>query len=507
MARLACVDIPALPLQLLGRRHPEWADIPVAVVAEESPQARLLWVNERARRLRILPGMRYTTALSLSEALRAGAVRPDEIAGAVRQITERLRHFSPHIEPSAEEPGVFWLDGAGLDGVFRSAAGWGRAIRDGLGGIGFAARVVVGFTRYGTYAAARSRTAEDADPLVFESSAEERRAARAASLDRLGLPPEQCDDLAKLGVATLGDFLGLPAGGLRERFGRPAARVHDLASGAAWTPLQPAPPAERLAAQIDLGFADDDLPRLLFALKQLLDPLLTRLAARREGATELSLHLHLDPPGTRHEVIRPAQPARAAQPILELVRLRLESSSPGRVEAMEAELIGAPLDRSQAQLFAHTPRRDLEAANRALARVRAELGTAAVVRARVCEGHLPEAAFLWEPLERLEGSGETEPAAGPARAAGMSPVLVRRIVERPEAPPAGLQIAEGAGQPIRGADHGPAVRRIGPCVISGGWWVRPVHREYYFVEVRRGDVLWVYYDRRRRRWFLQGAVE
>ena len=66
MARLACVDIPALPLQLLGRRHPEWADIPVAVVAEESPQARLLWVNERARRLRILPGMRYTTALSLS---------------------------------------------------------------------------------------------------------------------------------------------------------------------------------------------------------------------------------------------------------------------------------------------------------------------------------------------------------------------------------------------------------------------------------------------------------
>ncbi len=507
MGRLACVDIPALPLQLLGRRHPEWVNSPVAVVAEESPQARLLWVSERARRLRILPGMRYTTALSLSGELRAGTVRPDEIADAVRQITERLRHFSPHIEPSSEEPGVFWLDGAGLDGVFRSAASWGRAIRDGLGGIGFAARVVVGFTRYGTYATARSRTAENADPLVFESSAEERHAARAASLDRLGLPPEQCDDLAKLGVATLGDLLTLPAGGLRERFDGPAAQIHDLASGAAWTPLHPVPPVERLTAQIDLGFADDDLPRLLFVLKQLLDPLLTRLAARREGATELSLHLHLDPPGTRHEVIRPAQPARAAQPLLELVRLRLESSSPGRVEAMEAELTGAPLDRSQTQLFAHTPRRDLEAANRALARVRAELGNAAVVRARVCEGHLPEAAFLWEPLERLEGSGETEPAAGPARAAGMLPVLVRRIVERPETPPAGLQIAEGADQPIRGADHGPVVRRIGPYVISGGWWVRPVHREYYFVEVRRGDVLWVYYDRQRRRWLLQGAVE
>jgi len=165
VARLACVDIPALPLQLLGRRHPEWMNTPAAVVAEESPQARLLWVNERARQLRILPGMRYTTALSLSGELRAGAVRPDEIAGAVRQIAECLRNFSPHIEPSAEEPGVFWLDGAGIDGLFRSAAGWGRAIRDGLDGIGFAARVVVGLTRYGTYAVARSRTAEGAEPL------------------------------------------------------------------------------------------------------------------------------------------------------------------------------------------------------------------------------------------------------------------------------------------------------------------------------------------------------
>ena len=32
-------------------------------------------------------------------------------------------------------------------------------------------------------------------------------------------------------------------------------------------------------------------------------------------------------------------------------------------------------------------------------------------------------------------------------------------------------------------------------------------RDYYFVETRRGEVLWVYYDRRRRGWFLHGRVE
>jgi protein ImuB len=44
--------------------------------------------------------------------------------------------------------------------------------------------------------------------------------------------------------------------------------------------------------------------------------------------------------------------------------------------------------------------------------------------------------------------------------------------------------------------------------VSGGWWNgRGVHREYHFAETGGGDVLWVFYDRPRRRWFLQGRVE
>ena len=50
MARLACVNVPALPLQLLLQRHPEWRGAPVAVVAEDKAQGRILWVNAHARR-------------------------------------------------------------------------------------------------------------------------------------------------------------------------------------------------------------------------------------------------------------------------------------------------------------------------------------------------------------------------------------------------------------------------------------------------------------------------
>ena len=47
--RLGCVDLPAFPLQLLLRRHPEWRAYPAAVVDQDKPQGLLLWVNENAR--------------------------------------------------------------------------------------------------------------------------------------------------------------------------------------------------------------------------------------------------------------------------------------------------------------------------------------------------------------------------------------------------------------------------------------------------------------------------
>ena len=79
MDRLACVDLPAFPLQLLLRRHPEWCELPAVVVAEDKPQAFILWVNERARQSKILPGQRYAHALGLSRDLRAGVVTEREI--------------------------------------------------------------------------------------------------------------------------------------------------------------------------------------------------------------------------------------------------------------------------------------------------------------------------------------------------------------------------------------------------------------------------------------------
>ena len=85
--------------------------------------------------------------------------------------------------------------------------------------------------------------------------------------------------------------------------------------------------------------------------------------------------------------------------------------------------------------------------------------------------------------------------------------LVRRIEAKPRRLAGGPYHSHEDGWLILGPKYGSIDKLTGPYVFSGGWWNREIQREYYYAETRRGDLLWLYYDRLRRRWFLQGAVE
>ena len=496
MGRLACIDLPAFPLQLLLRREPTWADQPVAVVEEDKPQARIEWLNEKARECGILPGMRYATGLALSSRLCAAPVPPAARDKGVAFVTERLRLFSPGVEPSPAEPGVFWTLASGLERLFPSRAAWAEDIRADLSGHGFFCRVVVGQMRFSTYAIARSRRGPRV--IVLKTKAEENRLARRVPLDRLDLDPAVRDALFALGVESVGDLLRLPAAGVRARFGDEVHRLFRWARGETQLPLQPEPEKEPVRQLLYLDDPETNHNRLLFLVKRMLHPLLEKLARKRHALTELVLAMKLDRGGEREERLRPADPTLDAQQLLDLTLLRLEAArlSSGVIElALDAE--SAPATREQLELFADRPRRDPAAARRALARLRAEFGSLAVVRAELRPGHLPEAGFRWTPLRKF-------PAAAPERV--LFRPLVRRIYHRPVPLPHRRRHEEDGWQ-MRG--HGdPAVdAMLGPFVVSGGWWRVEVAREYHFARNRKGDWLWVFRDRNRRRWFLHGRVE
>jgi protein ImuB len=128
--------------------------------------------------------------------------------------------------------------------------------------------------------------------------------------------------------------------------------------------------------------------------------------------------------------------------------------------------------------------------------LRAAFGEGCVVRAQLLSAHLPEAGFCWVPIDAVP---PPQPRPEPP------PVLVRRLLAHPLPLPSRSRHEED-GWLLRGVSHGPVLRLHGPYPLQGGWWRAEVARDYHYAEMHNGALLWIYFDRVRRRWFLQGSV-
>ena len=473
----------------------------------------MLWACERARAVGVLAGQRYAHALGLCIGLRARVVADELIATAIVELRAALHALSPRVEPAVDRPGTFWLDGAGLERMFPEArdtpigTAWAAAIAATVRRLQLDGAIVIGYSRFATYAIAR---ATHLGITVLRSPDDERVAAARVPLARLDLGVKLRDALARLGVTTVGQMVRLPGGGILERFGHDAHRLYQLAAGERWDPVVPLAAPETPDERVILEDEDDDIDRLVFWIKGALERLLERLVARGHALTALHVELTLKHgvgrTELRSECIKPAAATLDSRALLQLVHLRLTGSPPiAPVNALRVWADDVLATSDQLSLFAKRPRRDLRAANDALAKLRAALGDDAVVRPVLREGHLPEASFGWERLARV--------VAATPRPREVRP-LVRRIRTRPHALTAHArqvrQHVRDDGWLIANLEHGAVVRIVGPYVVSGGWWAgtdRETHRAYHFAETVRGDCLWVFYDRNRQRWFLQGAVE
>jgi protein ImuB len=334
---------------------------------------------------------------------------------------------------------------------------------------------------------------------VFGAPAEERAAAREVRLDRLTLPTGARDTLLKLGVATVGRFVDLPLDGLSVRFGPEVRRLHRLASGALTQPLTPAHPDVPAMRRLILDDPELDAARIVARIEAALPTMLDEIAAKGRALAELSVAFRFERLGDHLESIQPAAPTLVAKILLELIRLRLQAVRQLPDGVMEIALIAreVPAVEKQHQLFAVKKRRDLAAGARALARVKAALGDDAVVYAQPRDAHLPEARFAWAPVADL-------PEANPRPVD--EPRLIRRLYSTPVPLPP-RERHEPDGWLLRGLAQGPVVKVNGPYAVSGWWWKQPVAREYHFAETKSGENLWVFFDRGRNRWYLQGQVE
>jgi protein ImuB len=546
--RLACLELPAFPLQLLLREHADWRGKPAAVLERDLPHGIVLWVNEEARALGVLSGQRYAAALGLCAELRAGVIDSATIERGVDELVLELQQFSPEVEPCADEPGVFWLGVRGLERLFGAPRAWAGQVRAHVRSLGFQGRIAVGFRHFAVYAAVKAlprttvmtssarsasrndwsrastaledssreaNTSGDASrrvisrmPLddfahgiaLFDDPSHEARVAAGVNLALLPIDPEAREALAKLAITSLGAFAKLPANGIRRRFGDSVHRLHRMASGAFDDELAPADELIPFMAHFDLEMPDASLDAVLVYAEKLARPLCDALAKSGEAAAAITLRLELDDRTAIEEHVIPARPTCDVDWLMRLLRMRLDARplSSGVVR-VAVTIARTSVTKAQAALFVEARRRSGAAAAKAFSALRAKFGDDAVACARLVSAHLPEHGFRWERCDEIRDARRASDVGE------LAPPLVRCLFATPlRLPPRGRH--EPDGWLLRGVTHGSVVKLFGPYRLNGGWWRSEVKREYYFAELTGGEIAWIFYDVERRRWFLQGAV-
>lgn len=485
---LACVYLPALPLQIAHKRHDLSSQTPGAVCEGGT----IVWPNRMARQAGIRSGMRLAQGRSLSPMLQTATVSAAEQQQTILEIWQFLLGFSPAVEPDAEHAGLFWLDPNGLTHLFGDHAQWCQAIDDGLHHRHYRSITGVGFNRFFTFALACNKQKS----FVCDNPAAEATAAHAMTLAQTPLPPALQEALQLLGVASLGEFLRMPVDEIRQCFGAEAERIHRLAHNQTWKPLTPKKWVAPNVAEQQIEPADADAHRLLFAIKTMLQPLLLQLQRACQACVAVHLHLRISAKITLYEHLAAAHPTLDERAIVDLIRLRLTRLPlPGPVECVTLRLESCTVRPEQLVMLQKKPKRDPQAATLALAKIRALMGESAVTFASLQDSHLPEMSFQWELLSHV-----TLPK--PVAALAHIP-LVRQVRTAPLAlpPPPRRHMVGWLRR------DGLIENMLGPYRVHAHWWRQGIERDYYYLQTSLQKLLWVYYSRPQNRWFCHGHVD
>lgn len=207
------------------------------------------------------------------------------------------------------------------------------------------------------------------------------------------------EELALLGIRTVGAFAELDRGAVLDRFGRSAAAAQALARGEDASEIRGAPPRRRIFARRSWDEALTEREQLVFALKSVLDEIGGALIGEGLAALRLEVRCEREDAGPLRFERLVLPPSSDANALLRSVRWGLEEHGAlgrvtgVRVEATEAE----PARGRQIGLFAADGAAEEEAI--AVARyLRSRLGTGAVMRAEVVDASSPiaEREAEWE---------------------------------------------------------------------------------------------------------------
>lgn len=524
-SNLVCVNVPAFPIQILQRETGVSREVPLVVVADTRPTARVVACNDAATAHGVRPGMAYSQALALSATVRAGVVSPEMKRHATDAITTILQRFSPTVEASDLAPGAFWLDIRGVLSLFGGDGPWLRQVRAAVSSAGWEVRVCRGWSRPGTLLAVRHA----AGPTAFSSPDTERAWLRRQSLELLPLHARDRDRLRMVALLQVGRFLDVPAEALTRRFSADTMHLHRFLSdhGAA-VPVQGTLPEEPLHREFRFEPPVTSTAPVRRAVERLIEELTGRL--RRDGRwiDALEVGLEFERAAPHRERINCGRATRDAAYLCRLLALRFERLHIGRrfvrlvtidgevsTGELRQEEFAFGMEAGESPAARYTPRSGADDGtrggvgdrvgdpgpepallDRTIATLQAEFGTDAVGTYAVVPGRFPEERFALQPLRH----GRALVPRDLPRGDGGPLVRIRRVIVA-----GGDPTPRHGPTPAVGGSPDRSVPVFGPFLVSSAWWdgTRTLRR-YVYRRSGGGGIEWGYYCG--DRYVLQGYL-
>ncbi|MEJ2078333.1 MAG: hypothetical protein P8020_10350 [Acidobacteriota bacterium] len=313
------------------------------------------------------------------------------------------------------------------------------------------------------------------------------------------------ETFAGWGIRTLGEVAALPRASLVARFGEKGAILQRLASGEDVGIRAGYQPEPEFKEEQELEWTLNVLEPLIFLLGGMLTRLCGRLKERGLAAESLCLEFRLDDGSSFRRELRPALPIQEAKILLSLLRLDLQTESPRSgvtgicIQARPAH--PRIVQHSLLQPTAPHP----EKLAQTLTRLKGILGGENVGSPRVLDTHRPDALHMEEmELASPKGRGKGQ------RKESDRPQLDRHHPH----PEGGSRLALRRIRPPRPTRlcRETIVSCAGPWRTSGDWWTEGLEtqawaRDEWDVELTDGVIYRVYWDHRKRQWYVEGMYD
>jgi len=469
-----CIHLPALAVDALNSAD---ASQPMVVYRELAGRAVIHACNRAALDCGIQPGTTVAAARALCEELRACPRDPI----AEQRLLSRLAGWALEF---SSEVSLYAADAVMLEirGSLRLFGGMNVLID----------RIEAGLEQrtscYRLGAAPAPRAAfwlarSDGQTMVTNVD-QLAGAVRGLPIERMAIDRKQRMRLERSGIRTLGELMRLPRDGLARRFGTDLMKQLDQALARESEPMTRFRPAEWFSAGYEFYAQTSDLglikPAVLDLLRRLERFLTERQAAtqqidcllahEKEAATVIEV-------GCRHLLHSADAFAALLNTHLDQLRLKAEVAAV-IIRCRQIELFVA----QQLDLFERAPAND-HGWQQLLARMEARLGRQALRRLGLQADHRPEKA---------DGCGLQSNASLPTDR-----------IERP------LWLLDDAKPlPVSHDNpcwHGPLRFEADVERIEQGWWDgNDISRDYRIARSEAGAKLWLYRERRCKRWFLHG---